>query len=140
MGRLSLHVVAPGGMLLEGISSMAEGRPDVGVPGGTENYTTIMKLEADGDIDPGLYMASVEIAEGQPQRSSIKQIRILFSRDVTVVKDNIKLVGTTTGTVIDTNNVDFDYSSTTQWLTLFFPPRYWMTPMSCCSIAMLLWM
>jgi len=92
----------------------------MGAPGDTEGYTTIMELEATGSIDPGLYIASAEIAEGQPQRSSIKQIRILFSRDVTIAKDNIEFIGTTNGTVIDTNNVNFDYNSATQWLTVSF--------------------
>jgi hypothetical protein len=92
----------------------------IGTPGGTEGYTTIMELEATGNVNPGLYISSVEIAEGQPQRSSIEQIRILFSHDVTVAKDNIELAGTTNGTVIDINNVDFDYNNATQWLTLSF--------------------
>lgn len=90
----------------------------IGTPGGTDGYTTIMELKAGGDIDVGLYIASVRIADGQMQRSDVNNIKIKFSRDVTVTKDDIEIAGTTNATVIDMNNVGFDYNSLTQWLTL----------------------
>ena len=43
----------------------------IGTAGGTQSYTTIMELEAEGDTDPGLYVTSVSVAEGQQQRSDV---------------------------------------------------------------------
>jgi hypothetical protein len=93
----------------------------VGKPGGTQSFTTILELEAQGDIDPGLYVASVRIADGQVQRSTVDKIEVQFSRDVTVTKDDIELRAASSGN-IDMNQVGLDYDSTTHWLTLSLPP------------------
>lgn len=93
----------------------------IGTPGGTQRFTTILELEAQGDIDPGLFVASVRIADGQVQRSSVNRIEVKFSRNVTVTRDDIQITGTTNGTVVDMNEVGFDYNSTTRWLTLSLP-------------------
>jgi hypothetical protein len=92
----------------------------IGTPGGTRGFTTILELEAQGDIDPGLYVASVRITGGQVQRSSVGKIEVQFSRDVTITRDDIELTGTKTG-AIDMNEIAFDYDSTTYWLTLSLP-------------------
>ena len=92
----------------------------IGSPGGTVGYTTIMELEAYGNINPGLYVASVKIANGQVQRSNVDKIEIKFSRNVTITKNDINLVETTYGTVIDMNTISFNYNSATFWLTLSF--------------------
>jgi len=93
----------------------------IGTPGGTEGFTTIMELQAQGHIDPGMYVASVKIADGQMQRSNIDKIEIRFSGDVTVIRNNVEIVGTKSESVIDMNQVKFDYDSATHWLTLSFP-------------------
>ena len=92
----------------------------IGKPGGSQGFTTILELEAQGDIDAGLYVASVRIADGQVQRSDVNKIEVQFSRDVTVTKDDIELRAAASGT-IDMNEVGFDYDSTTHWLTLSLP-------------------
>ncbi|MHC4693359.1 MAG: ADP-ribosylglycohydrolase family protein [Planctomycetota bacterium] len=92
----------------------------IGTPGGTEHFTTIMELEAQGDIDPGLYVASVQIANGWPQRSEVSKITITFSDDVTITPDDIQLIGTTYGTVLDTDQIDFTYDDLLFRLTLKF--------------------
>jgi len=93
----------------------------IGSPGGTQGFTTILELEAQGSIDSGLYVSSVRIADGRVQRSTVDKIEIRFSRDVTVNRDDIALTGTTNGTIADVNEAVFDYNSQTRWLTLSFP-------------------
>jgi len=95
----------------------------IGSPGGTERFTTILELEAQGDTDPGLYVESVKIADGQIQRSNVNRIEIQFSHDITVTKDNIEVTGTTHGTVVDMDEVGFYYNASTKQLTLSFPQR-----------------
>jgi hypothetical protein len=92
----------------------------IGTPGGTERFTTIMELEAQGDIDPGLYTASVQIANGQLQRSNVSKITVTFSDDVTITPDDILLAGTTNGTVLDAGRTDSTYDDLLFQLTLKF--------------------
>jgi len=92
----------------------------IGTPGGTERFTTIMELEARGDIDPGLYVDSVEIANGQLQRSDVSEIAITFSDDVTITPDDIELTGTTNGTTLDAGRIDSTYDDILFQLTLKF--------------------
>ena len=92
----------------------------IGTPGGTERFTTIMELEAQGDIDPGLYTASVQIANGQLQRSDVSRITVTFSDDVTITPDDIQLAGTTNGTVLDAGRIDSTYDDLIFQLTLKF--------------------
>jgi len=92
----------------------------IGSPGGTQRFTTIMELEAYGDIDPGLYIASIQIANGKIQRSSINEIKIEFSHDITITKNDIQLAGTTNATVINMDNVGFGYNPAAHQLTLSF--------------------
>ena len=97
----------------------------IGTPGGAENFTTIMELEAGGDIDPGLYIASIEINDGLPQRSTISKIDVQFSRDVAITQSDIELAGTTNATSVNMNDVGFNYDSPTHSLTLSFA---WQLP------------
>ncbi len=92
----------------------------IGTPGGTESFTTIMELEAQGDIAPGLYTASVQIANGQLQRSDVSKITVIFSDDVTITPDDIQLFGITYGTVLDAGQIDFAYDDFLFQLTLKF--------------------
>jgi hypothetical protein len=92
----------------------------IGTPGGTERFTTIMELETKGDIDPGLYTASVEIANGQLQRSDVSRITVTFSDDVTIIPDDIQLIGTTNGTILDAGHIDSTYDDLLFQLTLEF--------------------
>lgn len=92
----------------------------IGTPGGTERFTTIMELEAQGDIDPGLYTASIQIANGQLQRSDVSRITVTFSDDVTITPDDIQLAGTTNGTVLDAEHIDSTYDDLLFQLTLKF--------------------
>ena len=92
----------------------------IGTPGGTRRFTTIMELEAQGDIDPGLYTASVKIANGQLQRSNVSEITVTFSDDVTITPDDIQLIGTTNGTTLDAGDIDFIYDDLLFRLTLKF--------------------
>ena len=92
----------------------------IGSPGGTYRYTTIMELQVEGDVDPGLYVRSIKIAEGQTQRSSIKKIEVEFSDDVMIYPDAIELVGDSNGTAIDPANINFVYDNLSYKLTLEF--------------------
>jgi len=92
----------------------------IGTPGGTQGFTTIMELEAQGDINPGLYIASVEIADGQVQRSNVDGVLVEFSRNVTVGLSDIQLLGTTNATTFDANRINFTYDSLSFQLTLKF--------------------
>jgi len=93
----------------------------IGTPGGTQNFTTILELQAQGNIDPGLYVESVRIADGQAQRSNVDKIEIGFNRHATVAKDDIRLAGTTNGIIIDMNEFAFNYDTYMQQLTLSLP-------------------
>jgi len=92
----------------------------IGTPGGTQQCTTIMELEATGNTDPGLYVASVRINDGQLQRSTLADVNVVFNRDVTIAPNDIELTGTTNGTVIDADQIDFAYSSSSYRLRLKF--------------------
>ncbi len=91
----------------------------IGTAGGGYSYTTIMELEAYGDLDP-VYVKSVRIADGQKQRSDVKTIELQFSRDVTITKDDIQLQGTTNYTFVDINDIGFSYDPNTLWAVLSF--------------------
>ena len=91
----------------------------IGTAGGGLSYTTIMELEAYGDLDP-VYVKYVRIADGQKQRSDVKTIELQFSRDVTITKDDIQLQATTNGTFVDINDIGFSYDCNTLWATLSF--------------------
>jgi hypothetical protein len=93
----------------------------IGTPGGTQGFTTILELEVNGDIDPGLYVSSVRIADGQSQRSDINTIEIEFSRVVTIAKSDVEIVSTTSQIPIDPNRFDFYYNSSTGRMLLLFP-------------------
>jgi hypothetical protein len=86
----------------------------IGTPGGTQSYTTIMELEADGDADPGLYLTSVSVAEGQQQRSDVSEVSVRFNRDVIIAPGGIVLSG------FDSNHIDFAYDDVLFELTLRF--------------------
>ena len=92
----------------------------IGPAGGTQNFTTIMELAVTGDIDPGLYVAAVEIANDQPQRSSVADVTVAFSNDVTVTPDDMELTGTTNGTTFSEDQINFIYDSFSYQLTLEF--------------------
>ncbi|MHC4605299.1 MAG: hypothetical protein ACYS6W_18440, partial [Planctomycetota bacterium] len=92
----------------------------IGTPGGTQGFTTIMELKARGDIDPGLYIDSAELADSQVQRSNVAAIAVQFSRNVTVGPSDIQLLGTTNGTTFDANQINFAYDNLTLRLTLTF--------------------
>ena len=92
----------------------------IGTAGGTRNYTTIMELAVTGDIDPGLYVAAVEIANDQLQRSSVAEVAVAFSNDVTITPDDIELAGTTNGTGFSEDQINFIYDSFSYQLTLEF--------------------
>ncbi|MBW8000424.1 MAG: ADP-ribosylglycohydrolase family protein [Planctomycetes bacterium] len=91
----------------------------IGRPGGTLNYTTIMELEAQGDISTGLYVESVNINDGQPYRSKVDKVQFKFNRFANIVKENIDISGIDSG-IIDMNEVSFEYNSSTHWTTLTF--------------------
>jgi len=92
----------------------------IGTAGGSQSFTTIMELEAQGDVDPCLYVASVQIAAGEQQRSKVNQIDITFSRDVTIEPCDVELAGVHNNTTIDTGQIDFDYDNGSYKLTLHF--------------------
>ena len=92
----------------------------IGTPGGTQSYTTIMELEAEGDADAGLYVASVSVADGQRQRSDVSEVSIGFNRDVTIAPGGIELAGVGSSTIFDSNHIDFAYDDVLFQLTLGF--------------------
>ena len=92
----------------------------IGAPGGTEGFTTILELEARGDIDPGVYVASVRIADGQVQRSDVAVVVVGFSCDVEVEPNDIELLGTTYGTTFTAKQINFTYDGFSYQLTLRF--------------------
>ena len=92
----------------------------IGTPGGTQRYTTIMELEAGGGLDAGLYVAGVDVAAGQAQRSSVSQIKLTFTDDVVITPDDIRIVGTTTGMVLTGTQISLEYSRLWDCVTLGF--------------------
>ncbi|UCG55662.1 MAG: ADP-ribosylglycohydrolase family protein [Phycisphaerales bacterium] len=93
----------------------------IGTPGGARGFTTIMELEAQGQIDPGLYVADVRIAGGQTQRSHIGSIEIELSRDVSVSRDDVLLEEDALGAV-PMSRFGFRYDPATRSLILLLSP------------------
>jgi len=92
----------------------------IGTAGGTQSYTTIMELEAEGDADAGLYVTWVSVAEGQQQRSDVSEVSIRFNRDVTIAPGGIELDGVGSSTIFDSNHISFAYDDVLFQLTLSF--------------------
>jgi hypothetical protein len=92
----------------------------IGTPGGTQKFTTIMELETYGDIETGLYLVSVRINDGWQQRSNVTVIAVKFNRDVTITSDDIELTGTTNGTILNPDQIQFSYNPVTYQFTLKF--------------------
>jgi hypothetical protein len=92
----------------------------VGTAGGTQRYTTIMELEAEGNLDTGLYVAGVEIAAGQTQRSNVSQIKLTFTDDVVITPDDIRIVGATGGLVLSAQQISLEHDRLWYRVTLRF--------------------
>ena len=110
----------------------------IGAPGGADAFTTILELEIAGDIDPGFYIESVRIADGYAQRSNLNKVEVRFSRNASVTKDDVRLIGAAAGTV-DMNEVGFDYDDATRRLTLLFqsplPDDAYSLELDCAAIT-----
>ncbi|MFC1675886.1 ADP-ribosylglycohydrolase family protein [Planctomycetota bacterium] len=91
----------------------------IGPPGGSSSYTTIMELEAQGSLDTGLYIVSVEFDGSRTQQSKISDVTIKFSDDVTISPNDIQLYGTTNGS-FDANQISFSYDDISASLSLEF--------------------
>lgn len=89
----------------------------IGTAGGTRGYTTIMELEAQGDIDPGLYVVAVRVAEGGAQRSTVDRIEIELSREVRVSRYDVVLEEDELGAVA-ARQFGFRYDRATRSLIL----------------------
>ena len=63
----------------------------IGSPGGSQQYTTIMELEIEGDLDTGLYLESVTVNDNQEQRSKVETIAILLNRSVAVSQSDVEI-------------------------------------------------
>ena len=92
----------------------------IGAAGGTQRYTTIMELEAGGGLDAGLYVAGVEIAGGQTQRSNVSQIKLTFTDDVVITPDDIQIVAVAAGTVFTGRQISLEYGRLWDCVTLGF--------------------
>ena len=92
----------------------------IGSPGGSMKFTTIMELEVFGDVDTGLYVTAVDIAEGQQQRSWVAGLAVEFNCGVLIDPNDMVLSGTTCDTSIDANDIDFAYDEITHQLCLKF--------------------
>ena len=90
----------------------------IGTPGAVQGFTTILELEAQGDIDPGLYVSAVQIADGQPQRSRVGSIEIEFSRVVTITKNDVEIIGAKDRKPLEPNTIDLSYNDLAARLTL----------------------
>ena len=92
----------------------------IGTPGGTQRYTTIMELEAGGGLDAGPYVAGVEIAGGQTQRSNVSQIKLTFTDDVVITVDDIQIVAVAAGTALTGKEICLEYGRLWDCVTLEF--------------------
>jgi len=92
----------------------------IGTPGGTQRYTTTMELEAGGGLDAGLYVAGVEIAGVQMQRSNVSQIKLIFTDDVVITPDGVQIIGTKGGTVLTGKQISLEYGRLWDCVTLRF--------------------
>jgi hypothetical protein len=92
----------------------------IGAASGTQHYTTIMELEAGGGLDAGLYVAGVEIAGGQTQRSNVSQIKLTFTDDVVITADDIQIVAVTAGTVFTGRQISLAYARLWDCVSLGF--------------------
>jgi len=91
-----------------------------GTPGGTLGFTTIMELEAEGSLDPNLYIINVEIESGEIQRSTVSEIAITFSDNVVITPDDIQIHGTANKTPLESHQVSLAYDALTNRLNMKF--------------------
>jgi len=92
----------------------------IGTPGGSEAFTTILELEAAGQVDTGLYIASVRLNDNQPQRSQIGTVEIVFNRDVNISRADVELSGLLNTGSIEITESMFDYNPAARTATLTF--------------------
>ena len=92
----------------------------IGTVGGTVRFTTIMELEADGQLDPGLYVRSTRICEGHIQRSTVDTVTVTFNRDITIAPGAVTLTGASTGTIAEGEHMAVAYEAATRRLQLRF--------------------
>lgn len=91
-----------------------------GTPGGTLGFTTIMELEAEGSLDPNLYIINVEIESGEIQRSAVSEVAIIFSDNVVITPDDIQIHGTTNKTPLESHQVSLAYDALVNRLNMKF--------------------
>lgn len=91
-----------------------------GTPRGTLGYTTIMELEAEGSLDPNLYIINVEIESGHIQRSTVSEITMTFSDDVVITPDDIQIHKVSNSTLLESRQVRLTYDVQTHRLTMNF--------------------
>ena len=92
----------------------------IGTPGGSEAFTTLLELEAAGQVDTGLYVASVRINGDRPQRSAIGVVEIVFNRDVNIRRADLELSGLLNTGPIEITQSMFDYNAAARTAMLTF--------------------
>jgi ADP-ribosylglycohydrolase len=80
--------------------TVGEGVRIIGTPGGTDRFTTIMELEAEGQLYEGPHVTDIIIGDGAEPPTDVFYLIIEFDESVTLSDDDIELLhfADTTGT------------------------------------------
>ena len=65
----------------------------IGTPGGSKRFTTILELEAQGELYNGPRVDAVIIGDGETPLTAVSTILLKFSEAVTITTQDIELVG-----------------------------------------------
>jgi len=77
--------------------TVGQGVRIIGTPGGTDRFTTILELEAQGQLYYGPRVAEVTIGDGVQPATDVFFLIIEFSEPVTISDDDIELLQLTAG-------------------------------------------
>jgi hypothetical protein len=65
----------------------------IGTPGGSKRFTTILELQAQGELYPGPRVASLVIGDGETPYAEVSTILLRFDEPVTIGLQDIELLG-----------------------------------------------
>ena len=100
--------------------TVGQGVRIIGTPGGTDRFTTILELEAQGRLYHGPRVAGVRIGDGTQPPADVFYLIIEFSDPVTISDEDIELVALTTGGAIAVDPTVMFQTSSGRYVLLAF--------------------
>lgn len=92
----------------------------IGTPGGTDRFTTILELEAQGQLYYGPQVAEVTIGDGVQPATDVFFLIIEFGEPVRICDDDIELVQLTAGSPVDVDPTIMFQTASGRYVLLAF--------------------